>query len=284
MSGRILLLRSGSASSEDDLLPGDVTVLYTHTVGPRPEGIADALAFDARGATLVISSKETVNYLLPLFRAPFAETVAVGEGTGDLVKKVKAGGSGGFRRRPRTEEEAGNPLRKGNTAGAEGGRSGEAPTYSGEASPSVVVPEVPGAAGVIHFLRKSSSPAGMRILWPHGSDAAPGPFEQVRSLGFPLAAPVVYEKRALSPSELNPSILADFHAGRFAAVAVGSTAGLDVLLTALGPGAVRPPNVRWGVLGPETAKAVTARGLPPPAIPAHPRLSELLDLLRKETR
>ena len=86
------------------------------------------------------------------------------------------------------------------------------------------------------------------------------------------------------PSELNPSILADFRAGRFAAVAVGSTAGLDVLLAALGPPAAPPPNVRWGVLGPETAKAVTARGLPAPSIPAHARLSELLDLLRKETR
>ncbi|HMA28470.1 MAG TPA: hypothetical protein VKS23_01275, partial [Thermoanaerobaculia bacterium] len=94
MSGRILLLRSGSAGSDDALLPGDVTVLYTHNVEPRPEGIAEALAFDARGATLVISSKETVNYLLPLVRAPFAQMVAVGEGTGELLRKIRAGGSG----------------------------------------------------------------------------------------------------------------------------------------------------------------------------------------------
>ena len=280
---RILLLRSGSAGSEDDLLPGDVTVLYTHTVVPRPEGIAEALAFDARGATLVISSKETVNYLLPLFRAPFAQMVAVGEGTGELVRKVKAGGSGGFRRKVDSGSEGDLP-RKGNQRGAGAGRLAGASTYSGEAATSIVVPEVPGAAGVVHFLRESSAPSLTRVLWPHGSDAAPEPLEQVRSLGVPLVAPVVYEKRALSPSELNPSILSDFRAGRFAAVAVGSTAGLDVLLAALDPGAGRPPNVRWGVLGPETAKAVSARGLPPPSIPAHARLTELLDLLRKETR
>ena len=281
MSGRILLVRSGGAGSED-AQPSDVTVLYTHTVVPRPEGIAEALAFDARGATLVISSKETVNYLLPLFRAPFVQMVAVGEGTGDLVKKVKAGGSGGFRRKV-SMEGTGDLLRKANTGERLDGSSDGASTSSAETAPSIVIPEVPGAAGVILFLRESSSAVGMRILWPHGSDAASEPLEQVRALGIPLVAPVVYEKRALSPSELNPSILADFRAGRFAAVAVGSAAGLDVLLAALGPPAAPRPNVRWGVLGPETAKAVTARGLPPPSIPAHARLSELLDLLRKET-
>lgn len=258
MSGRILLLRSGAAGSED-ALSSDVTVLYTHTVLPRPEGVAEALAFDARGATLVISSKETINYLLPLFRAPFALMVAVGEGTGDLLRRVNTGG----------------PL---------DGTSGGASTYSGATETQIVVPPVPGAAGVIHLLRESPSAVGMRMLWPHGSDAAPEPLEQIRALGIRLVAPVVYEKRPLTSSELNPSILADFRAGRFAAVAVGSTAGLDVLLAALGPPAAPKPNVRWGVLGPETAKAVTARGLPAPSIPAHARLSELLDRLRKETR
>jgi uroporphyrinogen-III synthase len=270
VSGRILLVRSGGAGSEE-AQPSDVTVLYTHTVVPRPEGIAEALAFDARGATLVISSKETVNYLLPLFRAPFTQMLAVGEGTGDLLRKVKAGGSGGF-------------LRRADSKGVGTSRPGGESKDSGEAAWSIVVPEIPGAAGVIHFLKKSSAPSLQRVLWPHGSDAAPEPLEQLRSLGIPLVAPVVYEKRPLTSSELNPSILADFRAGRFAAVAVGSTAGLDVLLAALGPPAAPPPHVRWGVLGPETAKAVTARGLPAPSIPPHASLSELLDLLRKETR
>src|SRR5271169_635781 len=229
VSGRILLLRSGAAGSEV-ALPGDVTVLYTHTVVPRPEGVAEALAFDARGATLVISSKETINYLLPLFRAPFAQMVAVGEGTGDLLRKVKTGGSGGF-------------LRRENSGGEGARRPDEASTRREEAAPSIVVPEVPGAAGVIHFLGESSAPSLMRVLWPHGSDAAPEPLEEIRALGVQLVAPVVYEKHALSPSELNPSILADFRAGRFAAVAVGSTAGLDVLLGAVGSGS---PKLRWG--------------------------------------
>jgi uroporphyrinogen-III synthase len=255
---RILLLRSGAAGSED-APSGDVTVLYTHAVAPRPEGIAEALAFDARDATLVVSSKEAIRLLLPLFRAPFARMLAVGEGTGDFLRRV-------------------------NTGVADADRVAGASTTSGAPEPQVVVPEVPGAAGVVHLLRKSSATAGMRILWPHGSDAAPEPFEEILAQGFLLSAPVVYEKRPLSSSEMNPSILSDFRAGRFSAVAVGSTAGLDALLAALDVPAASLSSVKWGVLGPETAKAVTARGLPPPFVPPHARLSELLDLLRKEIR
>jgi uroporphyrinogen-III synthase len=253
---RILLLRSSAAGSED-APKGDVTVLHTHAVAPRPEGIAEALAFDARDATLVVSSKETIRLLLPLFRAPFARMLAVGEGTGDFLRRV-------------------------NTGVADAGRVAGASTYSGAPEPPVVVPEVPGAAGVIDLLRKSSS--SVPVLWPHGSDAAPEAFEQIRALGIRLVAPVVYEKRPLSSSEMNPSILSDFRAGRFSAVAVGSTAGLDALLAALDVPAASLSSLRWGVLGPETAKAVTARGLPPPFVPPHARLSELLDLLRKEIR
>ncbi|MCM3876462.1 MAG: uroporphyrinogen-III synthase [Thermoanaerobaculia bacterium] len=255
---RILLLRSGAAGSED-APPGDVTVLHTHAVTPRAEGIAEALAFDTDGATLVVSSKETISFLLPLFRSRFGQMLAVGEGTAALLRRVITGGS--------------DPGRRAGTS-----------TSSGADAASIVVPGIPGAAGVIHFLRESPAAAGMRILWPHGSDAAPEPFEEIRRLGISLVAPVVYEKRPFARSEMNPSILSDFRAGRFAAVAVGSTAGLDGLLAALDVPAASLPPLRWGVLGPETAKAVTARGLPPPLVPAHARLSELLDLLRKEIR
>jgi uroporphyrinogen-III synthase len=256
VSGRILLLRSGSAGPEDLALASDVTVLHTHSVDARPEGIAEALAFDPAGATLVVSSKETVRVLLPVFRLPFARMIAVGEGTGDLLRKVNTG------ERP-------------------GGTSGVPSTYSGAGEAQIVVPAVPGAAGVIHFLRESSSsaPSHVRILWPHGADAASSPFEEIRSLGFSLSSPVVYLKRALGASELDAGVVADFADGRFGSVAVGSTAGLDVLLSAV----PSPPPVRWGVLGPETAKAVAARNLPAPVVPPRARLSDLLDLLRKET-
>jgi len=254
VSKRILLLRSGSAGPEDSAVAPDVTVLHTHTVEARPEGVAEALAFDAAGATLVVSSKETVRVLLPLFTRPFALMVAVGEGTADLLRKV-------------------------NTGGRPGSTSGGASTYSGAGETETVVPAIPGAAGVIHFLRESSTTVPGRLLWPHGSDAASSPFEEIRSLGFSLSSPVVYSKRALSPSELDSSVLADFAAGRFGSVAVGSTAGLDVLLSAV----PAPPHVRWGVLGPETARAAVARNLPAPVVPPRARLSDLLDLLRKET-
>jgi uroporphyrinogen-III synthase len=257
VSGRILLLRSGSAGPEEAPLLPEVTVLRTHTVEPRPEGIAEALAFDPAGAALVVSSKETVKVLLPLFPLRFSLVVAVGEGTGDFLRRV-------------------------NTGGRPGGTLGGASTYSGVSSPQLVVPEVPGAAGVLHLLRRSSSSSASfpsRILWPHGSDAASEPLEEIRSLGFSLSSPVVYSKRALSSVELESSVLADFAAGRFGSVAVGSTAGLAVLLSAV----PAPPHVRWGVLGPETAKAVVARNLPAPVVAPRARLSDLLDLLRKET-
>lgn len=261
MTRRILLLRSGSAEPKDAAPAPDVTVLYTHAVMPRPEGVAEALAFDAAGATLVVSSKETVRVFsaredwLPLLRAPFAQMLAVGEGTGDLLRKVNTG--------ERFDDT-----------------SGGASTYSGACETQIVVPTIPGAAGVIHFLGRSPAPLPARILWPRGSDAAVGPLEEIRALGVSLCAPVVYEKRPLSSSELDPSVLADFRAGLFSAVAVGSTAGLDALLAA----APAPPHVRWGVLGPETAKSVAARGLPAPLIPANARLADLLELLRKEIR
>jgi uroporphyrinogen-III synthase len=148
-----------------------------------------------------------------------------------------------------------------------------------DASPQIVVPEVPGAAGVLHLLRESPAAFPPRILWPRGSDAASEPLEEIRSLGFSLSSPVVYLKRALSPAELDASVLADFAAGRFGSVAVGSTAGLDVLLAAV----PAPPLVKWGVLGPETAKALAARKLPAPIVATRARLPHLLDLLRKET-
>jgi uroporphyrinogen-III synthase len=254
VSGRILLLRSGTAGPEEAPLPPEVTVLRTHTVEPRPEGVAEALAFDPAGAALVVSSKETVKVLLPLVTRPFALMVAVGEGTGDFLRRV-------------------------NTGERVGGTSGEASTYSGAGATQIVVPSVPGAAGVIRFLRESSAPTPMRILWPHGSDAASEPFEEIRTLGFSLSSPVVYVKRVLSPAELDASVVADFVAGRFGAVAVGSTAGIHVLLSAV----PSPPFVKWGVLGPETAKALVARKLPAPVVAPRARLADLLDLLRKET-
>ncbi len=249
---RILLLRSGSA--DDAPVPSDVMVLHTHAVEPRPEGVAEALAFDPAGAALVVSSKETVRVLLPLVGRPFSVTVAVGDGTAEFLRRLNAG-EGGV------------------------GRGAAASTYSGAGGTRIVVPETPGAAGVLHLLRKSSAAFPRRILWPHGSDAAPGPLEEIRTLGFSLVSPVVYTKRALAPAELDRTILAEFAAGRFGAVAVGSTAGLDALLAAV----PTPPPVRWGVLGPETAKAVLARHLPAPVVPPRARLADLLDLLRKET-
>jgi len=244
---RILVLRSGGTDLPPEASGPDVALLTTHEIVPVPAGIAEALAFEPMGARLVVSSRVTVEILgTPFFEREFSEVIAVGEETARELQR----------------------------AGAR----------------SVVVPATPGAAGVLQLLRES--PGGLsrlsnpRILWPRGSDADVGPLEELVSRGALVAAPVVYEKRVRPLSSLSPGereILSAFSSGGFGAVAVGSLAALDGFLGALGspaPGTLAP--VRWGVLGPETARAFAARGLPAPAVPARARFADLIDILRKE--
>ncbi|HUM00948.1 MAG TPA: uroporphyrinogen-III synthase [Thermoanaerobaculia bacterium] len=241
---RILVLRSGGSDLPPEASGPDVALLTTHEVLPVPAGIAETLAFDARGARLVVSSKVTVEMLDPLFfEREFIEVLAVGE-------------------------ESARELRR---AGAR----------------DVVVPGSPGAAGVLHLLRESPGGlSGLRILWPRGSDADAGPLEELSSLGALVTAPVVYEKRlrpAWSLSSSERELLSAFRGGGFGAVAVGSVAALEVFLSWLGdPAPEALPPVRWGVLGPETARAVSVRGIGAPAVPGRARFADLIDLLRKE--
>ncbi len=113
-----------------------------------------------------------------------------------------------------------------------------------------------------------------------------GPLEELSSLGARVVAPVVYEKRVRpvsSYSALEREALSAFQGGAFEAVAVGSLAALDGFLQALGsPAPATLPPVRWGVLGPETARAAEARGFPQPAVPARARFADLIEELRKE--
>ena len=71
-----------------------------------------------------------------------------------------------------------------------------------------------------------------------------------------------------------------FLSGRYTAVGVASIASLDVLLASVED---RPlPPVRWGTIGPDSAKAFRERGLPEPLVPARARLPDLIELLRSE--
>jgi uroporphyrinogen-III synthase len=267
---KILLLRSGAPGPEDVAVDPDVLVLHTHEIVSRDEGIREALAFEAAGATLVVSSKETVRILVPLFRAPFARMIAVGGGTGDLLRKVNTG------------ERSGRTSGGASTySGAVGREGAEEASDGGLGGPRVVVPEIPGAAGVLHLLRNPPSAAlGMRILWPRGSDAADEPLDELRSLGAQVFAPIVYEKRRRAFDSSDPAWSA-FSSGEVSAVAVGSLAGLDALRGAVRASGRPLPPVRWGALGPETARAFAARGLPAPLVPKRPRLPDLIDLLRE---
>jgi uroporphyrinogen-III synthase len=280
--GRILVLRSGGAELPPKASGPDVTFVTTHEIAPSPQGIAETLAFDARGARLVISSRVTVKVLLGgtnkgkdairrqgasndagaranstgFFEKDFTEVIAVGEETASEVRRVQS-------------------------------LSKNSPDEWGASPPAVVVPPIPGAAGVLSLLRESPGGlSGRRILWPRGSDADTRPLEELSSLGASVVSPVVYEKRRRPLAGLSPeegSVLSDFRRGGFGAVAAGSLAALEAFLGWLGnPAPAALPPVRWGVLGPETARAVAARGITNAAVPARARFVDLIDLLRKE--
>ncbi len=236
---RILLLRAVPPEEEAASLPEGVDLLVTHEVASVPAGIEEALAFDPARARLAVTSRTTVRVL-------------VAAGASQLFSRpfasVLAAGEG----TARSLREAG----------------------AGE----VVVPELPGAEGVVEALR----PYGvfLRLLWPRGADADPRPFGDLGEGGAVVCAPVVYDK---TPSKaLDEALLSRLSSGGHAAVAVASLAALDVLLGALASRGLPVPPVRWGALGPATARAFASRGLPEPAVPGRARLDALLDLLRNE--
>lgn len=139
---------------------------------------------------------------------------------------------------------------------------------------SLRVPTRPGAAGIL--LALPGSLAHRRILWPRGSDADAAPLEELARRGALVCAPVVYEKRAM---RLPPAVVERLCSGGYTAIALGSLAALEVLLAHV----PSPPPLRWGVLGPETARALVNRGLPEPLVPEKPRIADLVELLRRET-
>jgi uroporphyrinogen-III synthase len=142
----------------------------------------------------------------------------------------------------------------------------------------VVTPEPPGAVGILAELARRGETG--RLLWPRGSDADVGPLAALAERGFEVTAPIVYEKEPLAA--LDARTLSAFRAGEFGALAIGSLAALDVFLAALGadgPGSL--PPVRFGVLGPETARLLVARGFPEPFVPATPLLTDLIALLKE---
>jgi uroporphyrinogen-III synthase len=263
---RILVLRSGGSDLPPEASGPDVSLLTTHEILPVPAGIAEAFAFDARGARLVVSSRVTVKILLgggdPLGDRPSASGEA----------GAKATSTGFF------EREFSQVVAVGEETARELQRA---------RARNVVVPSTPGASGVLHLLRGSPGGlSGARILWPRGSDADVAPVEELRGLGASVVAPVVYGKRVRPLTSFSPGereILSAFWSGGFGAVAVGSLAAFDGFLQALGRPALHAlPPVRWGVLGPETARAVSVRGIGAPAVPARARFADLIDLLRKE--
>jgi uroporphyrinogen-III synthase len=204
----------------------------THEVLPVPEGIGEALAFDPRGASVIVTAQSAVRILRevrPLFFAPFEGAFAAGEATARALRD----------------------------AGAR----------------DVVAPRVPGATGLASLLEGTSA----SFLWPHGSDADPEPFEGLASRAARWTAPVVYRKSPVDSPD--PGRVGDFLDGRYAAVAVSSVSALDVLLAAVRRSGRPLPQVRWGAIGPGTARAFAQRNLPLPVVPPRARLHDLIDAL-----
>ena len=142
----------------------------------------------------------------------------------------------------------------------------------------VVTPEPPGAVGILAELARRGESG--RLLWPRGSDADVAPLSELASRGFEVTAPIVYVKEPLAA--LDAPTLSAFRAGEYDALAIGSLAALDVFLAALGVSAARElPPVRFGVLGPETARILVERGFPEPSVPAKPLLTDLIALLKE---
>lgn len=142
----------------------------------------------------------------------------------------------------------------------------------------VVTPEPPGAVGILEELARRGESG--RLLWPRGSDADLAPLAELSARGFEVTAPIVYLKEPLAA--LDAGKLLDFGAGEYGGLAIGSLAALDVFLAALGAREARDlPPVRFGVLGPETARLLVARGFPEPIVPAKPLLTDLIALLKE---
>jgi len=142
----------------------------------------------------------------------------------------------------------------------------------------VVTPDPPGAVGILAELERRGERG--RLLWPRGSDADIAPLSELASRGFEVTAPVVYVKEPLAVPDAG--ILTAFRAGQYDALAIGSLAALDVFLAALGASDPTDlPPVRFGVLGPETARLLVARGFPEPSVPAKPLLIDLIALLKE---
>jgi len=141
-----------------------------------------------------------------------------------------------------------------------------------------VVPGAPGAAGILSELARRGETG--RLLWPRGSDADSAPLADLAARGFDVTAPVVYVKEPLPRLDL--ATLRAFREGAYGAVAVGSLAALDVFLAALGaPTPAELPQVRFGVLGPESARLLVERGFPEPVVPGKPLLTDLIALLKE---
>jgi len=157
------------------------------------------------------------------------------------------------------------------TAGA-----GTATALEGAGVGTCVTPVPPGAVGILAELERRGE--GGRLLWPRGSDADEAAVDELLGRGFDVTAPVVYIKQPLP--DLEGDVLRAFRAGEYDALAIGSLAALDVFLDALGAdGPADLPPVRFGVVGPETARLLVARGFPAPVVPKRPLLTDLIALL-----
>ena len=131
---------------------------------------------------------------------------------------------------------------------------------------------LPGAAGLLTELPRPRSRG--RASSGRAADADTAPLAELARRGALVTAPIVYEKR---PKHLDPELLQRL-----------PRRGLRGDRRHVARRARRPhrgslavlPSVRWGVIGPETARQFAKRGLPYPVVSKHAKIADLVKALR----
>lgn len=243
MAGRILVLRSSGERESDPTEGDDLHLLVTHRLVVRLSGVDEVRLFEIHPGDSLVISSPSAVRLLH----------SLGEAALFSLPFANQIASG---------EETARAMER---AGAPPGR--------------VTVPPLPGAAGILHAFPPEMK--GSRVLWPRGSDADGAPLRELMRREAEVIAPVIYEKRR-EPIEESEEIEL-FTRGIYSAVAVSSLAAFDAFQDALRAFGRVAPSVRWGVLGPETARGMAARGFPLALVASAPRLADLISELQNET-
>lgn len=108
---------------------------------------------------------------------------------------------------------------------------------------------------------------GRRVLFPRPAEGRPETMEGLRAAGAELTAVEAYRTVPVPPGKIAP-LAAWIEGGEVDAVAFASPSAVQAVVAALGPGAALLRTLPLAAIGPTTADALRAAGLPPGVMPA----------------